>query len=435
MRQSFGEWCIKNNRNDILERWDYDLNDISPYDIGLNSTKEFFFKCPAGRHESEKKKIKPVSHTKHALLSCVKCNSFAQHVIDEYGEDYLNTIWFKSNGISHWEYRFKSNNPVQLVCEYNSDHIYEMAADHFMAGQRCPYCAKKQIYYLDSLGFLYPKSIDIWDNDLNKLTPYDYSPGSQYPAYWICEKHGSYQRYIQNSVRYNFICPKCALVKRQETPSPTFVDLVGQKFGTLTVKSYSHTGKNNKAYWICLCDCGNTVIKNGQGMRRGSITTCGDWSIHKSRENNSNWKGGVTPINALIRQSIEYKDWRLKVYQKDHFSCVLCGSKERIEAHHIYPFSRYENKRFDILNGITLCRVHHNQREPGSFHNEYGALTSPTQLEEYINNKRKELGINIPFSIDEYLKGNILNKYIDSNPETGICSISIPVDSQDAISA
>ena len=33
---------------------------------------------------------------------------------------------------------------------------------------------------------------------------------------------------------------------------------------------------------------------------------------------------------------------------------------------------------------------------------------TPEQLEEYINNKRKELGINIPFNIEEYLNGNIL---------------------------
>ena len=26
MKQSFYDWCIENNRQDLLDRWDYDLN-------------------------------------------------------------------------------------------------------------------------------------------------------------------------------------------------------------------------------------------------------------------------------------------------------------------------------------------------------------------------------------------------------------------------
>ena len=36
----------------------------------------------------------------------------------------------------------------------------------------------------------------------------------------------------------------------------------------------------------------------------------------------------------------------------------------------------------------------------------YYHLSKP--IEEYINNKRKELGINIPFSIESYKNGKIL---------------------------
>lgn len=33
-------------------------------------------------------------------------------------------------------------------------------------------------------------------------------------------------------------------------------DLIGQRFGRLTVVSFIEVGKANQAYWLCKCDCG-----------------------------------------------------------------------------------------------------------------------------------------------------------------------------------
>lgn len=72
-----------------------------------------------------------------------------------------------------------------------------------------------------------------------------------------------------------------------------------------------------------------------------------------------NWRGGITEKNRLIRNSREYKNWRKSVFERDRFTCVMCGyrSKKRrdIRADHIKPFSKYPELRFDISNGRTLC--------------------------------------------------------------------------------
>jgi hypothetical protein len=109
-------------------------------------------------------------------------------------------------------------------------------------------------------------------------------------------------------------------------------------------------------------------------------------------EKNGRWKGGVKSENEKIRQSVEYKEWRNAIFARDNYTCQCCGEKSGdIEAHHIDNFSDNVDKRFDIDNGITLCKKCHNPIYEGSFHNVYGTFNNnKEQLDEYIRiNKKK----------------------------------------------
>lgn len=58
-----------------------------------------------------------------------------------------------------------------------------------------------------------------------------------------------------------------------------------------------------------------------------------------------------------------YKDWRTKVKRRDKFKCQMpkCGSKKRLQAHHISKWASASSLRYEVDNGITLCYNCHKQ--------------------------------------------------------------------------
>jgi len=85
----------------------------------------------------------------------------------------------------------------------------------------------------------------------------------------------------------------------------------------------------------------------------------------RTGDKSATWKGGVTPEHLRIRNSKAYKDWRESVFIRDEYTCMSCNAKSGkgldvyLHAHHIKSFSKFPDFRFDINNGITLCKSCH----------------------------------------------------------------------------
>lgn len=117
------------------------------------------------------------------------------------------------------------------------------------------------------------------------------------------------------------------------------------------------TGKHRKSI-------SETRIRNGIGM--------GD--------KNPNWKGGITRFLLRIRSLKEYREWKQRVMECNLPTCVLCGSKRRLEVDHIkqFRFIVSDNKittideakkceeLWNVDNGRIVCRYCNINREYSS---------------------------------------------------------------------
>ena len=95
----------------------------------------------------------------------------------------------------------------------------------------------------------------------------------------------------------------------------------------------------------------------------------------KKGEKSHFWKGGITLLTKQIRQCFKYRQWRSDNFQRDDYTCQICGVRGvYLEVDH-YPkkFSTifHENKIisleqalqceefWNINNGRTLCKPCH----------------------------------------------------------------------------
>ena len=208
---SFGQWCLDNNLEDLLDRWDYELNDIDPFYVAYSSKKKYYFKCPKRNplHPSELKS--PSNLVKNeGSRRCIACNSFAQWGIDNIGPDFLDKYWSTKNTIDPFTILSSSNTyKVWIKCqkvEYHDD--YYMSVYNFKSGERCPYCTGIKVNYFDSFGYKFPQSIKMW-SDKNDKSPYDYAPRSNKEVWFTCDTHGDFYMRVSDFSKIQCECPKC----------------------------------------------------------------------------------------------------------------------------------------------------------------------------------------------------------------------------------
>ena len=107
------------------------------------------------------------------------------------------------------------------------------------------------------------------------------------------------------------------------------------------------------AYKFCP-KCGSQHVyrdPNGQHTAFG-CRDCGFVTFITKPKNRENY----------VRSRLE--KWAQEVKNRDGNRCVICGSTDNLDAHHIIPKRTHPEFEFQVENGVTLCREHHTMVHP-----------------------------------------------------------------------
>lgn len=129
-------------------------------------------------------------------------------------------------------------------------------------------------------------------------------------------------------------------------------DLIGQRFGTITVVEKLGQNRHRCMVWLCKCDCGETTTAQTSDLRRGKVRSCG-CSHYKDRQT---LNGKPTRIYRI------WKNMKKRCYNAnnpDFKYYGFRGIKVCSEWHEFAPFNAWA-----MANGytdqLTLDRIDNN---------------------------------------------------------------------------
>lgn len=204
-------------------------------------------------------------------------------------------------------------------------------------------------------------------------------------AYWVCVCACGTQIITAGNSLQSGKTKSCGCLHRKRTSETHLIDITGQKFGRLTVINRKGTvrAQGRNAVWECICECGKLVTTTGGCLRSGHTRSCGCFKRDRTAErmtgeSHHSWKGGVTDMSDKIRHMTEYIAWRTSTFEKDSYTCQMCGQRGgRLNADHIKPFSQVMEENgirslkaareceelWSPSNGRTLCEPCHRKTE------------------------------------------------------------------------
>lgn len=84
--------------------------------------------------------------------------------------------------------------------------------------------------------------------------------------------------------------------------------------------------------------------------------------VASSGEKRWNWKGGITKEQVRLRTNLEMKLAREACFTRDDYTCRCCKQRGgKLNAHHVWPFQRFPQWKYEVWNLVTLCKPCHHK--------------------------------------------------------------------------
>ena len=193
----------------VIERWDYEKNDVTPEEVKANSNKLYYFLCKDFDHSFPQN----LKYFVNSGMSCVYCSN--RRVLKGFND--LQTMVPEiaqevdiSKGADPARLVYTTSKKIWWVC--SNGHEYERSVkSRTVEGAGCPYCMGSRILpgFNDVLSSL-PDEVDSWDFEKNDTDPTKIIFTSEKKVWWICDLGHSYLRSIYLHIKRKWRCPYCS---------------------------------------------------------------------------------------------------------------------------------------------------------------------------------------------------------------------------------
>ena len=282
IKKSFYDWCIENNRYDLIEYWNIEKNgDIKK--IGFKSKKKCNFTIN-NNFDDIIVSLGDIVTRKGCDPMKKYYNSLGYYIINDLHCDDIQKYWSKLNNCSPFNIAKGSTKKYYFCCidtEYHDDYL--TTPEIFTHGSKCPYCTGKLVHPKDSFGYYqinYDNNfIDKYWSDKNIIDPFKILPYSNKPIYIKCQNNNSHIYKISPA---NFMqgrrCPYCCKVSNKVTKDESLGKLYPDIIKIWSVKNkkspYEYRPKSHMKVWL---KCKN-------GIHDDYLKIISDYTINQSVE-------------------------------------------------------------------------------------------------------------------------------------------------------
>lgn len=375
-KTSFYDWCMVNNRQDLIDAWDCQLNQEDIKSVPFYSREKYYFKIeenmPSILYSPSNIRDKRRSNDPIKIFY----NSFGYYLIKNFGDDAIEKYWSDKNDKSPFEYSVGSGFKVWIKCQncnYHED--YQMACFNFIKGKRCPWCAGKMVHPLDSFAQYNINRLGddflerYWCKD-NNINPWTIRPFVNKVKVKIQCQHKSYHQYWVEVADFSLgiDCPLCNKKRVHYIDSlggthPELIPLWSDKNekSIFEYREFSH----EKVYWKCKDGKHDDYIRAISDITSKGFYNCPNCTA----ENNMSW------YQRIVGEYLDTMPYKIN----HENNCTLCP----INPYTNYPL-RYDNEVCNINGHNLIVEVHGIQHyQENGFHILGAKHSGRTVQEEY----------------------------------------------------
>ncbi len=229
----------------------------------------------------------------------------------------------------------------KLICEYCGEEFYT-------ENKKQKYCSKK----------CSPANRKGEDSIFYKQKDYNCD---------YCGKKIKIENYTFDKYNYHYCCRKCQDLHHSEL-------ITGDK-------NSNWVGRIKTNCDFCGKELELTPKKFNEHKKHFCNKKCFDkWFKDNFKgEKHPNYKPSITDEQRAGRRN-GMETWKKRVVKKYNNKCVICNSKEELEAHHLDGYNWCVEKRKDLENGVCLCHTCHRK-----FHSMFGVGNNTIeQFKEFL---------------------------------------------------